>query len=143
MLATGDKSGDLSSYPLYPGQTELLKPAMDPHKAKKNAYVRMVEQPASKGLRFRYECEGRSAGSIPGSGSTQENRTFPTIQVWIIRVNNTIQDYSIPRLLATLAELWWWCRVSLLTLHTGLTLITWWGRRDARRACAPYHSGRI
>ena len=92
VLATGDKSGDLSSYPLYPGQTELLKPAMDPHKAKKNAYVRMVEQPASKGLRFRYECEGRSAGSIPGSGSTQENRTFPTIQVWIIRVNNTIQD---------------------------------------------------
>jgi len=81
VLATGDKSGDLSSYPLYPGQSELLKPQMDPHKAKKNAYVRMVEQPASKGLRFRYECEGRSAGSIPGSGSTQENRTFPTIQV--------------------------------------------------------------
>ena len=26
----------------------------------------MVEQPAGKGLRFRYECEGRSAGSIPG-----------------------------------------------------------------------------
>jgi len=82
VLATGDKSGDLSSYPLYPGQPDnLLKPQMDPHKAKKNAYVRMLEQPASKGLRFRYECEGRSAGSIPGSGSTQENRTFPTIQV--------------------------------------------------------------
>ena len=27
----------------------------------------MVEQPAGKGLRFRYECEGRSAGSIPGT----------------------------------------------------------------------------
>jgi Rel/ankyrin family protein len=81
VLATGDKSGDLSSYPLYPGQPDLLKPQMDPHKAKKNAYVRMLEQPASKGLRFRYECEGRSAGSIPGSASTQDNRTFPTIQV--------------------------------------------------------------
>eukprot|EP00092_Neocalanus_flemingeri_P005309 GFUD01005717.1.p1 GENE.GFUD01005717.1~~GFUD01005717.1.p1 ORF type:complete len:913 (-),score=220.83 GFUD01005717.1:325-3063(-) len=81
VLATGDKSGDLSSYPMYPGHSDLLKPQMDPQKAKKNAYVRMLEQPASKGLRFRYECEGRSAGSIPGSASTQENRTFPTIQV--------------------------------------------------------------
>jgi hypothetical protein len=33
------------------------------------------------GLRFRYECEGRSAGSIPGSSSTNDNKTFPTIQV--------------------------------------------------------------
>jgi len=81
VLATGDKSGDLSSYPLYPGNQDLLKPQMEPQKSKKNAYVRMLEQPASKGLRFRYECEGRSAGSIPGSASTQENRTFPTIQV--------------------------------------------------------------
>ena len=48
---------------------------------KKAAYVTVVEQPASKGLRFRYECEGRSAGSIPGASSTLENRTFPTIQV--------------------------------------------------------------
>jgi len=81
VLATGDKSGDLSSYPMYPGQSDMLKPQMEPQKSKKNAYVRMLEQPASKGLRFRYECEGRSAGSIPGSASTQENRTFPTIQV--------------------------------------------------------------
>lgn len=48
---------------------------------KKAAYVTVVEQPASKGLRFRYECEGRSAGSIPGQSSTLETRTFPTIQV--------------------------------------------------------------
>ena len=48
---------------------------------KKNAYVRMLEQPASKGLRFRYECEGRSAGSIPGTSSTADTRTFPAIQV--------------------------------------------------------------
>jgi len=53
----------------------------DLHKMKKAAYVTVVEQPASKGLRFRYECEGRSAGSIPGASSTLENRTFPTIQV--------------------------------------------------------------
>ena len=71
-------------------------------KTKKAAYVKILEQPASKGLRFRYECEGRwkdifcqifgiyntefflfyrSAGSIPGVSSTQDNKTFPTIQV--------------------------------------------------------------
>jgi len=45
------------------------------------AEVRIIEQPASKALRFRYECEGRSAGSIPGVNSTPENKTYPTIQV--------------------------------------------------------------
>uniref|UniRef100_A0A0A9Z3Z2 Embryonic polarity protein dorsal n=2 Tax=Lygus hesperus TaxID=30085 RepID=A0A0A9Z3Z2_LYGHE len=45
------------------------------------AYVKILEQPASKALRFRYECEGRSAGSIPGVNSTPENKTFPTIQI--------------------------------------------------------------
>ena len=49
---------------------------------KRSAYVKILEQPASKALRFRYECEGRSAGSIPGSNSTPENKTFPTIQVF-------------------------------------------------------------
>lgn len=44
-------------------------------------YVDIIEQPASKALRFRYECEGRSAGSIPGKSSTSENKTYPTIQV--------------------------------------------------------------
>lgn len=31
--------------------------------------------------RFRYECEGRSAGSIPGAHSSPENKTFPTIEI--------------------------------------------------------------
>lgn len=44
-------------------------------------YVVIVEQPAPKALRFRYECEGRSAGSIPGASSTSDNKTYPTIQV--------------------------------------------------------------
>ncbi|KAJ9597396.1 hypothetical protein L9F63_011741, partial [Diploptera punctata] len=46
-----------------------------------SAYVKILEQPAPKALRFRYECEGRSAGSIPGVNSTPENKTFPTIQI--------------------------------------------------------------
>ncbi|VVC36026.1 Hypothetical protein CINCED_3A013431 [Cinara cedri] len=44
-------------------------------------YIKIIEQPASKALRFRYECEGRSAGSIPGVNSTPENKTYPTIQI--------------------------------------------------------------
>ncbi|XP_071457703.1 proto-oncogene c-Rel isoform X4 [Marmota flaviventris] len=32
-------------------------------------------------MRFRYKCEGRSAGSIPGEHSTENNRTFPSIQI--------------------------------------------------------------
>lgn len=44
-------------------------------------YVEIIEQPASNAHRFRYECEGRSAGSIPGVNSRSEHKTFPTIQV--------------------------------------------------------------
>ena len=50
---------------------------------KRRAYVKILEQPASKALRFRYECEGRSAGSIPGAKSTADSKTFPAIQVTI------------------------------------------------------------
>ena len=43
--------------------------------------MEITEQPASKALRFRYECEGRSAGSIPGANSTADNKTFPSVKV--------------------------------------------------------------
>lgn len=46
-----------------------------------NAYVEIIEQPAPKAIRFRYECEGRSAGSIPGEGSAPENKTYPAIRI--------------------------------------------------------------
>lgn len=46
-----------------------------------SAYVEIIEQPAPKALRFRYPCEGRSAGSIPGENSTPDNKTFPAIRV--------------------------------------------------------------
>jgi Rel/ankyrin family protein len=44
-------------------------------------FVRIIEQPARGGTRFRYECEGRSAGSIPGRSTTKDLTTYPTIQV--------------------------------------------------------------
>lgn len=44
-------------------------------------YVEIVEQPARCALRFRYKCEGRSAGSLPGASSTIDNKTFPSIRI--------------------------------------------------------------
>lgn len=43
--------------------------------------VEIIEEPAPTKLRFRYECEGRLAGSILGVSSTNEVKTHPTIQL--------------------------------------------------------------
>lgn len=56
------------------GAQRLQSEASDP-------YVKILEHPAPKALRFRYECEGRSAGSIPGKNSTADDKRYPTIQV--------------------------------------------------------------
>nr|XP_023013890.1 embryonic polarity protein dorsal-like isoform X2 [Leptinotarsa decemlineata] len=72
---------------MFNGGGEILvprraAPAQAPQQSKRQqAYIKIVEQPAPKALRFRYECEGRSAGSIPGTNSTPENKTYPTIQI--------------------------------------------------------------
>ena len=63
--------------------------------------IEVIEQPRSRGLRFRYKCEGRSAGTIPGESSTNENRTYPTIRVShhipppTIRVSHRLK-YAVP-----------------------------------------------
>ncbi|KAM5183074.1 transcription factor p65 [Callospermophilus lateralis] len=44
-------------------------------------YVEIIEQPKQRGMRFRYKCEGRSAGSIPGERSTETTKTHPTIKI--------------------------------------------------------------
>uniref|UniRef100_A0A8C8SS37 RELB proto-oncogene, NF-kB subunit n=1 Tax=Pelusios castaneus TaxID=367368 RepID=A0A8C8SS37_9SAUR len=41
----------------------------------------ITEQPKQRGMRFRYECEGRSAGSILGESSTDASKTLPTIEL--------------------------------------------------------------
>jgi hypothetical protein len=46
-----------------------------------NPYIAILVEPEPKATRFRYECEGRTAGSIPGVNSTPANKTYPTIQV--------------------------------------------------------------
>lgn len=47
----------------------------------RNVVVDIVEQPAELNTRFRYSCEGRTAGSILGVNSNQEKRTYPAIRV--------------------------------------------------------------
>ncbi|KAL6118831.1 rela [Pungitius sinensis] len=44
-------------------------------------YIEIIEQPKQRGMRFRYKCEGRSAGSIPGEKSNESTKTHPAIKV--------------------------------------------------------------
>ncbi|MGH0185403.1 UNVERIFIED_CONTAM: hypothetical protein FKN15_017708 [Acipenser sinensis] len=44
-------------------------------------YVEVIEQPKQRGMRFRYKCEGRSAGSIPGEKSSDTTKTHPAIKI--------------------------------------------------------------
>ncbi|CAD6992094.1 unnamed protein product [Ceratitis capitata] len=44
-------------------------------------FVKIIEQPASRMVRFRYQCEGRSAAAVPGMSSTPRNKTYPEIEI--------------------------------------------------------------
>ncbi|XP_074862023.1 transcription factor p65 isoform X2 [Carettochelys insculpta] len=55
-------------------------PLQEPHH-NNSPYVEIIEQPKQRGMRFRYKCEGRSAGSIPGERSTDTTKTHPTIKI--------------------------------------------------------------
>uniref|UniRef100_UPI0037E795D0 transcription factor RelB homolog n=1 Tax=Semicossyphus pulcher TaxID=241346 RepID=UPI0037E795D0 len=55
--------------------TEMLEQLLDKPK------LVVVEEPKERGMRFRYECEGRSAGSILGTSSTETNKTQPAIEI--------------------------------------------------------------
>ncbi|XP_068611713.1 transcription factor p65 [Brachionichthys hirsutus] len=46
-----------------------------------NPFLEIIEQPKQRGMRFRYKCEGRSAGSIPGEKSNDTTKTHPAIKV--------------------------------------------------------------
>ncbi|KAM6997543.1 proto-oncogene c-Rel [Tautogolabrus adspersus] len=61
---------------------DVLLPSMleDPNLLAEPA-VQIFEQPKQRGMRFRYKCEGRSAGSIPGEKSCDNSRTYPSLQI--------------------------------------------------------------
>ncbi|XP_044059975.1 transcription factor RelB isoform X5 [Siniperca chuatsi] len=57
------------------GDTEMLERILEKPK------LVVVEEPKERGMRFRYECEGRSAGSILGTSSTETSKTQPAIEI--------------------------------------------------------------
>ncbi|XP_045929102.1 transcription factor RelB isoform X2 [Micropterus dolomieu] len=57
------------------GDAEMLERILEKPK------LVVVEEPKERGMRFRYECEGRSAGSILGASSTETNKTQPAIEI--------------------------------------------------------------
>merc|ERR1711988_1521984 len=66
-------------------------------------YVKILEQPASHKLRFRYKCEGRGAGALQGERSSPEKKTFPKIQIVgykgpaVVVVSCVTHDSDVPK----------------------------------------------
>lgn len=60
---------------------DSMKQSARKTKKQSDVFLEIIEQPARKAIRFRYECEGRLAGSIPGANSTAEHKTYPTIRI--------------------------------------------------------------
>lgn len=84
-------------------------------------YIEIIEQPKARGMRFRYKCEGRSAGSIPGEKSNDSTKTHPAIKVrpWPsalpVGLPSSRDRHALP---VTLTLLWWhWSHSGLATSH--------------------------
>uniref|UniRef100_F6R0D1 Transcription factor RelB n=1 Tax=Monodelphis domestica TaxID=13616 RepID=F6R0D1_MONDO len=56
-------------------------PPLPPAWPSPRPHLVITEQPKQRGMRFRYECEGRSAGSILGEKSTEASKTLPAIEL--------------------------------------------------------------
>lgn len=59
-------------------------------------YAEIIEQPKARGMRFRYKCEGRSAGSIPGEKTNDTTKTHPAIKVGMRPSNLASYDRLAP-----------------------------------------------
>ncbi|XP_016993627.2 dorsal-related immunity factor Dif isoform X2 [Drosophila takahashii] len=72
-----------SHLPLHlQNQSQNMNQNLPKPSARSGPYLRIVEEPTNHIIRFRYKCEGRTAGSIPGMNSSSETgKTFPTIEV--------------------------------------------------------------
>ncbi|XP_024152774.1 proto-oncogene c-Rel [Oryzias melastigma] len=68
----------------------------DPHLMALPA-IQIFEQPKQRGMRFRYKCEGRSAGSIPGERSTDNNRSYPSLQILNYRGKGMVRVYLVTK----------------------------------------------
>merc|ERR1712018_861310 len=87
--------------PAYQEFQNLLSPEVAP--VEKKPVVRILEQPASHKLRFRYKCEGRGAGTLQGERSSAEKKTFPKIQIVgykgpaVVVVSCVTHDSDVPK----------------------------------------------
>lgn len=79
----------------------MQQPADAPEQLKPR--IRILEQPKSNSLRFRYQCEGRGAGALQGQSSTQDRKTYPKIQIMgtrrkvVVVVSCVTHDTDLPR----------------------------------------------
>merc|ERR1712025_844244 len=81
----------------------ILEPKIVPQTQEEKPYVRILEQPASHKLRFRYKCEGRGAGALQGISSSSDKKTFPKIQIVgykgpaVVVVSCVTHDTDVPK----------------------------------------------
>jgi len=73
------------------------------HQHSNNPHLRILEQPKSNSLRFRYKCEGRGAGALQGISSSSDKKTFPKIQIVgykgpaVVVVSCVTHDSDVPK----------------------------------------------
>merc|ERR1719188_2090751 len=85
-----------------PLQTDLYT-VIQTSKQSNKPHVRILEQPKSNSLRFRYKCEGRGAGALQGVSSSPDKKTFPKIQIVnykgpaVVVVSCVTHDSEIPK----------------------------------------------
>jgi len=72
--------GSLNNYNGYGHESTYASPHTM-NQMEQKPCVRIVEQPKSNSLRFRYQCEGRGAGALQGANSTPELKTYPKIKI--------------------------------------------------------------
>ncbi|XP_039480354.1 dorsal-related immunity factor Dif isoform X2 [Drosophila santomea] len=72
-------SFSLPVMPVMPQMSLTPRNLLEPKEG--DPQLRIVEQPTGNIIRFRYKCEGRTAGSIPGKNSKLNCKTFPTVEV--------------------------------------------------------------
>jgi len=81
----------------------ILEPKIVSQTQEEKPYVRILEQPASHKLRFRYKCEGRGAGALQGVSSSPDKKTFPKIQIVgykgpaVVVVSCVTHDSDVPK----------------------------------------------
>merc|ERR1712073_56396 len=95
------QAGTNTANPAYHEFQNLLSNKVTPVEQK--PFVRILEQPASHKLRFRYKCEGRGAGALQGERSSPEKKTFPKIQIVgykgpaVVVVSCVTHDSEVPK----------------------------------------------